>query len=96
MGQLDEAIACYQRALRLDRGFLGAHNNLLLALNYSNASTPAARFEAAQAFGEAAARMAAGGAVASPRGPATGQAAARRPGQRRPARSPCGLSCRPG
>ncbi len=64
MGQLDEAIACYQRALRLDPGFLGAHNNLLLALNYSNASTPAARFEAAQAFGEAAARMAAGGAVA--------------------------------
>lgn len=57
MGRLDEAIACYQQALRLQPDFMGAHNNLLLALNYSDASSHAARFAAAQAFGQAAAQM---------------------------------------
>lgn len=70
MGQLDEAIACYQRALQLDPGFLGAHNNLLLALNYSNASSHAARFEAALAFGQAAARLATAAGATDPAPPA--------------------------
>lgn len=58
MGYLDEAITCYQRALQLDPQYLGAHNNLLLALNFSDRSSHSARFEAALAFGSAAARLA--------------------------------------
>lgn len=58
MGRLDEAVACYQRALQLDPAYLGAHNNLLLALNFSGQSSHAARFDAALAFGQAAARLA--------------------------------------
>lgn len=66
MGRLDEAIACYRRALQLNPEFLGAHNNLLLALNYSGQTSHAARHAAALAFGDAAARMAAAsGAPAS-------------------------------
>ncbi|MCA0212243.1 MAG: tetratricopeptide repeat protein [Proteobacteria bacterium] len=69
MGRLDEAIACYQRALRLDPAYLGAHNNLLLALNFSGQSSPAARFDAALAFGQAAARLVGTDAAAPPRAP---------------------------
>jgi protein O-GlcNAc transferase len=32
-GRLDEAIACYQAALDVDPGFVGAHSNLLFAMN---------------------------------------------------------------
>ncbi|MGE0332894.1 MAG: tetratricopeptide repeat protein [Ramlibacter sp.] len=71
MGRLDEAIACYQRALRLDPAYLGAHNNLLLALNFSGRSSHAARFDAALAFGQAAARLAGTDAAAPRRAPGT-------------------------
>ena len=59
MGRLDEAITCYQRALQFNPEFWGAHNNLLLALNFSARTTHTARHAAALAFGDTAARMAA-------------------------------------
>ena len=45
-GKLDEAVACYRRALELKPDYAVAHSNLLFTLQYCTGVTPAALAEA--------------------------------------------------